>query len=48
MRRAGFAAALPIGRLQTPLADELARTEEDLAAAGAALGRLWDLFRASG
>jgi glycerate kinase len=48
LRRAGFAAALPIGRLRTPLAGALARTEEDLAAAGAGLGRLWDLLSPSG
>jgi hypothetical protein len=30
------------------LADALARSEEDLAAAGAALGRLWDVLSASG
>jgi glycerate 2-kinase len=48
LRRAGFAAALPIGRERRPLADALARTEEDLAAAGAALGRLWDLLSPAG
>ncbi|MGE0028295.1 MAG: glycerate kinase [Thermoleophilia bacterium] len=36
-RRAGFAAALPIGRAQRPLAEALAATEADLAAAGAAV-----------
>jgi glycerate kinase len=39
--RAGFAAALPIGRERRSLPDALARAEEDLAAAAAALGALW-------
>lgn len=42
-RRAGFAAVLPIGRELRSLPDALARTEEDLAAAGAALGGVWEL-----
>jgi glycerate kinase len=41
VRRAGFAAALPIGREQRPLAEALAATEGDLAAAGAAVAGLW-------
>jgi glycerate kinase len=48
LRRAGFAAALPIGRERRPLADALSRTEEDLAAAGAGLGRIWDLLSPPG
>jgi len=48
VRRAGFAAALPIGRELRPLPDALARAEADLAAAGAALGSLWDLLSAPG
>ena len=48
VRRAGFAAALPIGRELRPLPDALARAETDLAAAGAALGSLWDLLSAPG
>lgn len=40
-RRAGFAAALPIGRAQRPLAEALAATEADLAAAGAAVAGVW-------
>ena len=40
-RRAGFAAALPIGRVQRPLAEALAATEADLAAAGAAVAGIW-------
>jgi glycerate kinase len=39
--RAGFAAALPIGRERRSLPDALASAEEDLAAAAAALGALW-------
>ncbi len=46
LRRAGFAAALPVGRRLRPLPDALAAAEEDLAAAGAALGALWGLSRA--
>jgi glycerate kinase len=42
VRRAGFAAALPIGRELRPLPEALERAEEDLAAAGAAVGALWD------
>jgi glycerate kinase len=41
VRRAGFDAALPIGRELRPLPDALARAEEDLAAAGAAVGGIW-------
>jgi glycerate kinase len=41
LRRAGFAAALPIGRERRSLPDALASAEEDLAAAAAALGALW-------
>ena len=41
VRRAGFAAALPIGRAQRSLADALAATEADLAAAGAAVAGVW-------
>jgi len=48
LSRAGFAAALPIGRERRPLPDALARTEVDLAAAAAALGRLWDLLSPPG
>jgi glycerate kinase len=40
IRRAGFAAALPIGRQLRSLPDALAETETDLAAMGAALGGL--------
>ena len=48
VRRAGFAAALPIGRERRALADALARAEEDLAAAAAALGALWLRLSPSG
>jgi glycerate kinase len=48
VRRAGFAAALPIGRELRPLPDALARAEQDLAAAGAALGALWDRLSPGG
>ena len=41
VRRLGFAAALAIGRAVRPLADALAATEEDLAAAGAAATGIW-------
>jgi glycerate kinase len=47
-RRAGFAAALPVGREVRPLPDALARAEEDLAAAGAAIGSLWDRLSPAG
>jgi glycerate 2-kinase len=46
IRRAGFTAALPIGRALRPAPDALAAAEQDLAAAGAALGAVWDLSRA--
>jgi glycerate kinase len=41
IRRAGFAAALPIGRARRPLQEALAATEADLAAAGAAVAGVW-------
>ncbi|HTI32569.1 MAG TPA: glycerate kinase [Miltoncostaea sp.] len=41
IRRAGFAAAFPIGRAQRPLAEALAATEADLAAAAAAVAGVW-------
>lgn len=45
VRRAGFLAALPVGRALRPPPDALAAAEEDLAAAGAALGALWSGLR---
>lgn len=41
VRRAGFAAALAVGRRVRPPAEALAAAEDDLAAAGAALGGIW-------
>jgi glycerate kinase len=41
IRRAGFAAALAVGRAVRPLEDALAATEADLAAAGAAVAGIW-------
>ncbi|WP_217914228.1 glycerate kinase family protein [Miltoncostaea marina] len=41
VRRAGFAAALAIGRGPLPLPDALEATERDLAAAGAAVAGVW-------
>jgi len=41
IRRAGFAAALAVGRAVRSLEDALAATEADLAAAGAAVAGIW-------
>jgi glycerate kinase len=41
IREAGFVAALPIGRDVGTMAERLAATERDLAAAGAAVAALW-------
>jgi glycerate kinase len=41
IRRAGFAAALAVGRGVRPLEEALAATEADLAAAGAAVAGIW-------
>ena len=43
VRRAGFAAALAIGRAVRPLEDALAATESDLAATAAAVAGVWAL-----
>lgn len=45
VRRAGLVAALPIGRAVRSLADALAATADDLAAAAAALATTWDAAR---
>jgi hypothetical protein len=45
IRRMGLAAALAVGRAPRRLPDALAALEEDLAAAGAALGGLWQSAR---
>ena len=41
VRRMGFTAAFAVGRGVRPLAEALAATETDLAAAAAAIGALW-------
>ena len=40
-RRMGLAAALPIGRTVRPLAEAMAATADDLAAAGADVAGMW-------
>lgn len=44
-RRMGLVAALPIGRTVRPLADAMAATADDLAAAGADVAGMWAAAR---